>query len=430
MRRRAYWCSASPARFFLWVASRHRLQYFEPPEQTIGERLFLETRFAEYFAHNMTDVNAPLALGDPAVTQVQNVYSGAMPGPFAGQSINCRSCHFVDEFQGVANAGNRTYSDFTARSPLPQAMDGFSTSPRNAMQMVGSLQPHPGPVFLHFDGEFATPEDLVRATLTGRNFGWAPDQYQQAVAHIAQVVREDNGRGTLAANYGKLSYATTFLGTGTKIPIELKLPQKYRLDVSTASDEQILDTIAELITQYMDSLLFQQDSKGRYIGSPYDVFLRINNLPRQPDAGESNSQYVQRLAQAVNALSSPKFVDGTLGKFQFHAQPFSFGATELAGLKIFLSAAAGAGEGSQHAGNCSACHVPPNFTDFRFHNTGVSQEEYDVGEWRRGSFVALAVPSLRTAPTELRSIPASFDCPSERQRKDFVIQRCGKPAVC
>jgi hypothetical protein len=35
---------------------------FEPPEQTIGERLFLETRFAEYFAVKMKDVNTPLAL--------------------------------------------------------------------------------------------------------------------------------------------------------------------------------------------------------------------------------------------------------------------------------------------------------------------------------------------------------------------------------
>ena len=38
-----------------------------PPEQNIGERLFVETRFAEYFAAHMTDVNTPLATGDPVV---------------------------------------------------------------------------------------------------------------------------------------------------------------------------------------------------------------------------------------------------------------------------------------------------------------------------------------------------------------------------
>jgi cytochrome c peroxidase len=366
---------------------------FDPPEQTIGERLFLETRFAQYFAANMTDVNAPLAVGDPVVNQVQNASTGPMPGPFAGQSINCRACHFVDEFQGMPNAGNRTYADFVDHSPIPRPLTGFSNTPRNAMQMVGSLQSHAGPTFLHFDGEFGTPEDLVRGTLTGRNFGWAPDQYQQALAHIAQIIREDNGMGTLAADYGSLSYATAFLGKNVNIPIELRLPVQYRIDVSTATNQQILDTVSALITQYMDSLLFQQDNQGRYIGSPYDVFLKINKLPRQPDAGETDAQYAQRLGQSVNALSNPKFVTGTLGNFQFHAQQFSFGATELAGLKIFLSAATGATDGSQHAGNCLACHVAPNFTDFRFHNTGVSQEEYDAVNGS-GAFAALSIPSL------------------------------------
>ena len=37
-----------------------------PAEQNIGERLFVDTRFAEYFALNMTDVNAPLAAGEPS----------------------------------------------------------------------------------------------------------------------------------------------------------------------------------------------------------------------------------------------------------------------------------------------------------------------------------------------------------------------------
>ncbi len=385
---------------------------FDPPEQTIGERLFLETRFAEYFAANMTDVNAPLAVGDPVVNQVQNVSGGPMPGPFAGQSINCRTCHFVDEFQGVPNAGNRTYADFTDHSPIPRQLTGFLSTPRNAMQMVGSLQTHTGPAFLHFDGEFATPQDLVRATLTGRNFGWAPDQSLQAMANIAQVIREDNGQGSIAASYGNLSYAVVFLGTDKSIPAEYLLPAQYRLDVSSASDEQILDAVAQLITQYMESLLFQQDDQGRYIGSPYDVFLRINHLPRQPDPHETDAQYAQRLSLAVGALSNPKFVDGKLGSFQFHSQPFAFGATELAGLKIFLTAATGTTDGSQHAGNCVACHIAPNFTDFRFHNTGVSQEEYDAANGT-GAFALLAIPSLAARTAAYDSyLPASANHPN------------------
>ncbi len=75
-----------------------------PAEDSIGERLFLDTRFAQYFATHMTGVNQPLAVGDPVVQQVSTL-NGVLPGPFAGQSINCRSCHFVTEFQGVSWRG-------------------------------------------------------------------------------------------------------------------------------------------------------------------------------------------------------------------------------------------------------------------------------------------------------------------------------------
>ena len=365
-----------------------------PADQNIGERLFVETRFAEYFAANQSDVNAPLAVGDPVVSEVQNVYTGPMPGPFAGESINCRSCHFVVEFEGVPGAGNRTYADFTTRSPLPLPMNGFTTTPRNAMQMVGSLQPRTVPTFLHFDGQFADPADLVKETLTGRNFGWGPTEYQQAIAHIADVIRNDNGNNTPAAEYGcNLSYSVIFLGTDSTIPAICKLPAQYRLNVSTATDEQIVDDISQLIAQYMYGLLFKQDENGNYYASPYDVFIRINHLPSQPAAGETPLQYSQRLFSAVLALSKPIWVDGTYGSFKYHAQPFAFGATELQGLEIFLKAATAATDGSQHAGNCAACHTPPNFTDFGFHNTGVAQEEYDDANGS-GAFMALSVPTL------------------------------------
>jgi len=44
-------------------------------------------------------------------------------------------------------------------------------------------------------------------------------------------------------------------------------------------------------------------------------------------------------------------------------------------------------------GNCAACHPAPGFTDFSFHNTGITQDEYD-GIHGRGAFSALAVPGL------------------------------------
>jgi cytochrome c peroxidase len=394
-----------------------------PAEQNIGERIFVDTRFAEYFATHMTGVNDPLTVGDPVVQTVQNVNTGPMPGYFAGQSINCRSCHFVVEYQGVAGAGNRTYADFTDHSPLPLTMGNFTYTPRNSMQMVGSLTPRTGPTFLHFDGQFSDPVDLVKSTLTGRNFGWGPTQFAEAEAHIAKVIREDNGMNVPAQEYGEnLSYATIFLGTQPGIPKDVLLPPQYRIDVTKASDDEIVTMVAQVVAQYTYGLLFKQDQYGRYYASPYDVFLRINHLPVQPKAGETIAQYDVRLAKAVNALSSPKWVTPSYGNFAYHAQPFQFGATEFQGLKIFLATATNAVDGSQHAGNCVACHNPPNFSDFVFHNTGVSQVEYDTANGT-GAFMALSIPTQadRTANfNQYMPVSANHPTASENFRHHAV----------
>jgi cytochrome c peroxidase len=382
-----------------------------PAADSIGERLFLDTRFAQYFAAHMTGVNDPLDAGDPVVQTVENA-GGTLPGPFAGQSINCRSCHFVTEFQGVANAGNRTYADFTTRSPIPRAMGSFDHTPRNAMQMVGSLQPHTGPALLHFDGEFATPEALVEGTLTGRNFGWAPTQSAEALAHIARVIREDDGSSQLATDRTNgLSYGVLMLGTDSRITSDLKLPSSQRLDVKTASDQQILDEVAMMISTYMRDLLFSQDEFGRYIGSPYDNFLRVNHLPVQPLAGETKAAYNQRLYSQLVALTNPTYITAKDGSFQYHTQTYQFGPQELAGLLIFLKIGSAAGGDDQHAGNCAACHQAPDFTDFQFHTTGVSQDEYDA-VWGAGSFLNLHIPALAERTANFNQyMPASAQHP-------------------
>jgi cytochrome c peroxidase len=362
-----------------------------PAADSIGEALFLDTRFSEYFASHMTSVNTPLTVGDPVVDQVQTL-SGPLPGPFAGQAINCRSCHFVTEFEGVQGVGNRTYADFTTRSPIPRLQNGFDHTPRNAMQMVDSFTTRSGPVFLHFDGEFASGEDLVIGTMTGRNFGWSPSEYTQAIAHIAQVIREDDGSGQLASDrLDGLSYAVIFQGTDARITSDIRLPESLRIDVTTASDMQIVNEVALCITTYLKDLLFQRDEFDRYIGSPYDNFLRLNHLPQAPLAGETKAAYNQRLYEQVLALTNPIYVTPANGSFKYHDQPFRFGPLELQGLKIFL-AAAPPGSTAGGAGNCAACHQAPDFSDFVFHNTGVSQEEYDAANGP-GAFLRLAIPT-------------------------------------
>jgi cytochrome c peroxidase len=88
------------------------------------------------------------------------------------------------------------------------------------------------------------------------------------------------------------------------------------------------------------------------------------------------------------------------GQFLFHSQNFEFGAAELAGLKIFLAepAAIPASPAELTAGaigNCIACHAAPNFTDFKLHNTGTAQKEYDDIHGA-GQFAGLSIPNLAT----------------------------------
>src|SRR5208337_3234366 len=181
----------------------------------MGERLFLETRFAQFFFTNCAgdvnailpnvtnsdcpggeiiepgDTNVVMTSGDPVMTTLNTIF-GPQPGPFAGLSMNCRQCHLVNEMQNSLDTnvlGNRTYCDFSTRSPIPDIGDGNVVTPRNAPTLVNALLGRTVPRFLHWDGQFATPQELVIETLTGRNYGWQPTQYATAIHHIANVIR-------------------------------------------------------------------------------------------------------------------------------------------------------------------------------------------------------------------------------------------------
>jgi len=347
----------------------------DPPEVAIGERLFLETRFSQFFqAHSGGDANAVLAQGDPVMDALQTIV-GPIPGPFAGGGMNCRACHLVDDAKDIPRGGNRSYADFARRSPIPEREDGRSVTPRNSPPLVNSALARGIPFFLHFDGEFPSTAGLAEGTLTGRNFGWLPSEHAQAVAHIASVIRGDDGTGALAAGAGG-SYRRVLAGTDPTIPKDFRLPRRFRVDVDRAGDEQILRAVSRLIAAYVDSLEFENSS-------PYDRFLETNGLPTEPREFESPVDYVKRLKFVLGEHGDPEMVTDADGAFQLHRQPFVFGETELAGLRIFLD---------RTRGNCVACHPPPHFTDFR-HNTGVAQEDYDAVH-AAGSFAALAIPGV------------------------------------
>ena len=390
----------------------------EAPEQVVGKRLFEEPRFSQWFAaHARGDANAPFGDGDPTVATLATP-DGAIAGPFAGQAMSCRQCHLVGDAAALPGGGSRAYGDFARRSPIPPRDDGRTTAPRNSPVLVGAgvARAHGTPFILHFDGEFPSTAALVRGTLTGRNYGWLPREQAQAVAHVAAVIRGDDGSGALARKGGG-PYRRVLAGTDPTLPPELRLPKRFRIDVDRAGDAQVLDAVARLVAAYVDGLAFAADDGG-FAGSPYDRFLAKNVLPRRPVSHEPTRVYVERLRLLLARLDGPAFVeDGIDGSFRLHAHPFRFGPAELEGLRVFLD---------PRRGNCVACHPPPAFTDFRAHDTGVAQLDYDRVHGA-GAFAALPIPS---ATARLASpdawLPASPRHPDAAEPFRDVV-RAGAP---
>ena len=375
----------------------------DPPEIAAGERLFRESRFAQFFADNCAGFfNTPLVAGDPALDTIE-VGGAILPGPFAGDTISCSVCHMVAQGEGLAGGGIRTYCDFASKSSITQRADGRSQTPRNSPPLVNASIARSVPFMYHQDGEFSTLEQLVVATLEGRNFGWLVQEQALAQAHIAAVIRQDDGHGMLAAQFGSIPFSQLLDSNASGVPQEFLLPAQYRIDFSTATDAQIVDAVAALIAEYTRSLVFERDVNDVYSHSPYDAFLKANGLPQTPAPGELNLDYARRLLGELDVLVTPIFISA--GSMQSHNQSFQFGATEYEGLRIFLRETPLGPNGG--TGNCASCHTPPDFTDFGFHNVGFSQDEYDAIHGP-GSFFALSVPDLptRSANPELYLPPS------------------------
>ena len=365
---------ASKSIFFLFVLFGLNAFSEDPPEVSLGEKLFRDPRFAASFAfESKGDVNLlrQTNVADPALDWITDAQGARHRNPFRGQSMSCVSCHMVDDAKTIPGLGSRAYSDFSKKSAIPDRGDGFLQTQRNSQSLVNVMIPRDVPALFHFDGEFSDMRDLVLASLTGRNMGWLPHESGQARAQIVKVLREDSGQDELGQKFGG-SYPGLFMASN--------LPEKFRLDLRFASEGEILQRVAEVMTTYIQDLTFSRDENGNYDGSPYDQFLKLNQLPQMPLEKESSIDYALRLLNLLRGLAHPQWVAPT--QFQLHAVPAKFGEEELKGLIAFLD---------PQVGHCFGCHAPPHFSDFKLRNSGVSQITYDAVHGQ-GSFSALRVP--------------------------------------
>jgi len=348
----------------------------------IGQWLFSDPRFSQCFAGGSMD---------------RLNHSATSP-----DAMSCARCH-VPPQSHTARESICDFCDRVARSTVPPREDGRTTTPRNSPSLVGAFTPAAENSLLHFDGEFASADALVAETFLGRNYGWLPREHGVALHHFASVIRADQGaHGRSDDIVGRYSYADLLGGSDGSLPEALRLSAAERIEVSRATDEEILAHCSHLVAAYVRSLQFARDDDGFFVGTPYDAFLKLNRLPRAPREGETPREYTQRLNEAVAALRVPKFISpaGTQSGVGV------FGESELRGLRIFFKSAVGDAQKSA-AGNCAECHTPPAFTDFSFHNTGAAQDEYDSTHGA-GAFLQLRIPSLaeRAADGE-RWLPAT-----------------------
>ena len=219
-------------------------------------------------------------VNDPHGDAVETLGAPIDPGPFKGLSMNCRACHFVDDVLSSPHGDMRAYADFARRSPIPARTDGKTHAARNSPPLVNSTLDRPGGLFsrrrrVQFDGR-AGRFNLYRPEAWLATGGRA-----QAIAHIATVIRKDDGSFDLTDT--GLSYRTLFVGTDSTIPGELRLLPQFRAPIGSASDQEIFDAVIRVVAAYVNGLFFSQTTEdGAPIRSPFDVFLAINGLPNSP----------------------------------------------------------------------------------------------------------------------------------------------------
>lgn len=274
---------------------------------------------------------------------------------------SCASCHLLDEDP----QGMRAHTDFFSRSWVPwRGADPRREGLRNAPTILDSaVMPR-----LHFDGEFGSLEELVKGTLAGRPMGWLPGEEDQAFDRVYEIIAKDK-----SANY-RAEFKTVF---GID-PVEL-------------GRDEVIDRATKAIADYIRT----QNSART---TPYDRFVQANKLSVEPAKGEDPKSYAARLLDSIEALEKKRALTLTAG----------FRGNALNGLKIFFKT-----DGTGSIGNCVSCHTPPLFTDFSYHNLGVSQSEYDRVNGN-GSFLDLAIPGATEAK---RPTPRFREVPVKRTRE-------------
>jgi cytochrome c peroxidase len=254
--------------------------------------------------------------------------------PGSDVNVSCATCH-------VPNAnykGERAYADSVARSIVPSRAGGRDLTLRNTPTLLDVAG---GSAFNH-DGEFDSLEKLIEAKLYSRQFGWSKDEDSRVSDEIKMVVEGDTGVSDLA--------------NGTYIE---EFKRAFDVDVAATTPDDVVTLVAKALSSYVRTLQTTDTA-------PYDAFGYLNRV----NAGMADTDTPDDFSFRLFGLLANQ--EGRLSV----KWPKPYDETAYQGLKTFYRVP---GEGDTTSiGNCVACHHPPHFTDYAFHNTGVVQMSYDA----------------------------------------------------
>jgi cytochrome c peroxidase len=275
-----------------------------------------------------------------------------LANPGADFAASCDSCHRSGP--DPRGGAEHFFSDGTPRSLMPgRGTVVQETTLRNTPALLDLDHA----TRLGLDGRYGSLDDLLREKLVSPHLGWKESDRARAIANLHHVLLDDQ-----ETDYRALYQAA------------------YRVDVESLTEEQAYDWVVRALANHVREILSERTSL-------WDAFADINRIPAAPSSGEPPKHYGGRIHGRIGNQEGRVLIK----------RPRGFSAEAYEGFKTFFRA-----EGTASVGNCVACHVPPSFSDYRFHNTGISQVEYDSLHGK-GAFARLAIPG-----SEARRPVASF----------------------
>jgi cytochrome c peroxidase len=270
-------------------------------------------------------------------------YDNRLGNPGANLATSCRTCHVTPE----ASNDDRRWTDKLALSVMPASdRGGKLTTARNTPTLLDCTTEKTFPS----DGAVGSLPGYLSLKLTSEHMGWRPGEEEQAKKEIQALLVNDDGSDPLAEG----NYAAQFKTV-------------KNVDVATLTPDSALQNVINSIIDYLGTVT-TNNSSG------YDAVMQQNRYPETlAGEGDTVTDYFGRLFMSRISNEEGRVQVRFVGDYE---------EDDYQGFKAFFRMGptwSSSTNGDElNIGNCIACHIPPKFTDNKFHNIGITQFEYDA----------------------------------------------------